>query len=246
MPTTPNASTVGSSHPRAGTLGQGVDDPAEPEDGEQPTDEVERQRPRRPVDLRDPQQHHEGREDERDVEQEDPTPRRVVDQPPAAVGAEGGPERCQARPDADAASAIGTAQGPVEQGEAARDDQGAAHALDQPGGDQGADRGRGRAAQRGDKHDDEADDEDPPAPEVIGQRAGEQQQRGDRDQVAGQHPLQLGHARVQVRADRGDRDVDHEGVEEPDHRCEDRRGDEGHTGRTAQREELPLRRVCVS
>ena len=81
---------------------------------------------------------------------------------------------------------------------------------------------------------------------MIGQRTGQQQEGGDRDQVSGQDPLQLDHACVQATAYRWDRDVDHERVEEPDHRGEDRRRYERHASRTAQREEVSLRWIGVS
>ena len=47
----------------------------------------------------------------------------------------------------------------------------------------------------------EADLEDGPAPDPVGDRAGEHQQRGQHDRVGGDRPLQAGDAGVQVPAD---------------------------------------------
>ena len=55
--------------------------------------------------------------------------------------------------------------------------------------------------------------EDPLAAVLVAQRAGEQQQPGQRQRVGGDHPLQGGQAGVKVAADGGQRDADHRRVD---------------------------------
>ena len=61
---------------------------------------------------------------------------------------------------------------------------------------------------------DQADDEDAPAADAVGERAGGQQQRGERQRVGVDHPLQVGEVRVQVALDRRQRDVHDRDVEQ--------------------------------
>ena len=70
------------------------------------------------------------------------------------------------------------------------------------------------AEQRGDGEDAEADHEHPPPPEQVGERAGRQQQRGERQRVGVDDPLQVGEAGVQVALDVGQRDVHDRDVEQ--------------------------------
>ena len=60
--------------------------------------------------------------------------------------------------------------------------------------------GRQRAEQRGDGEDAEADREDAAAAEPVGERAGGQHQRRQREGVGVDHPLQVGEAAAEVAA----------------------------------------------
>ena len=69
----------------------------------------------------------------------------------------------------------------------------------------------------------QAGDEHPPPPELVAERAADQQQRDHRQHVGLDHPLLPGQAGVEVVADRRQGDVDDGAVEEDDGRAEDRR-----------------------
>ena len=84
-------------------------------------------------------------------------------------------------------------------------------------------RGREAAQQRGEREPHGADDEDPAPAEPVAERAAEQDQAGEREQVAVGDPLQLGQARVEVLADGAQRDVDDGAVEQRHPRAEDGR-----------------------
>ena len=90
---------------------------------------------------------------------------------------------------------------------------------------------RARDARDGERH--EAGDEDPPAAEAIAERAAEQQERGERDEVRVDRPLQTRDVGLQVAADRRQRDVDDRAVEERDARAEHGRGDHPARGRVS-------------
>ena len=104
------------------------------------------------------------------------------------------------------------------------------------GRDQRAGVGRDRAQQRRRRERDQPDDEDPAAPVAVAERAAEHEQRAERQQVAGEHPLQVAEVRVQVVGDRGQRGVDDGAVEERDARAEHRGGDDPPTLRGAHAE----------
>ena len=92
---------------------------------------------------------------------------------------------------------------------------------------------REAAEQRGGREEDQPDREDHPAPEHVGERAGGQQQRGQRQRVGVDHPLQVGEARVQARLDPRQRDVHDRDVEQQ------------HEGRDADRDQRPPLAVHV-
>ena len=62
---------------------------------------------------------------------------------------------------------------------------------------------RGAAQERGDAEDDDAGREDEPAPVAIGERAGGEDERGERDRVGVDDPLQPRQARVELRCTLG-------------------------------------------
>ncbi len=63
-----------------------------------------------------------------------------------------------------------------------------------------------------------ADDEDAAVPVDVAEAAADDEQRGERERVAGDHPQQRRQRGVEVGADRGDRDVEHRVVEHHDER----------------------------
>ena len=75
----------------------------------------------------------------------------------------------------------------------------------------------------GERH--EPGEEDPAAAEAVAERAAEEQERGERDEVRVERPLQTGDVGLQVAADRGQRDVHDRAVEERDARPEHGRRD---------------------
>ena len=84
----------------------------------------------------------------------------------------------------------------------------------------------GEAAQeRREREDDDPDDEDQPAPVGVGELAADQHQRGERQRVAGDDPLELGEIGAEVALDRRQRDV-HDRVVEHDHEQPERDGGE--------------------
>src|SRR6266511_287780 len=82
-----------------------------------------------------------------------------------------------------------------------------------------------RAAQkRGDAENDHAAREDEPAPVAIRERTGREDQRGKRDRVRVDDPLQTRQARVELSLDARQRDVDDRDVDEQ-HECRRANGD---------------------
>ena len=87
---------------------------------------------------------------------------------------------------------------------------------------------RARARRRGAQHrshpePDDAGGEDPPAAEEVAERAADEQQRAEREQIRVDDPLLGGEAAVQVGADRREGDVDERAVQEDRARAEDAR-----------------------
>ena len=91
---------------------------------------------------------------------------------------------------------------------------------------------------------DGADDEDPPPAEPVGQRAAEQDERGERQRVAVERPLQPGEVGAQVLADPGERDVDDGRVEHRQAGAEHRRQEHPAPRRLAEAD-LPRRRSAA-
>ena len=116
--------------------------------------------------------------------------------------------------------------------------QRAADALQGPGQGEPGGRGREGAEDRGHREGDEADHEHPPPPVAVAQRAAQEQEAGQRHQVAVEDPLQAGQVGVEVAADGGQGDVDDAAVEEGDPRPEHRGGDHPPTGRSSGAQRL--------
>ena len=69
-----------------------------------------------------------------------------------------------------------------------------------------------------------ADDEDPPVPVDVAEAAADDQERGEREGVAGDDPLQARQGRVELPQDRRDRDVEDRVVDDDDDRRHQRDG----------------------
>ena len=187
----------------AAPLDQGVRQPAEEERGEQRTGEVEAARRVRVEGLGDRllRDDH-GEHGERQVDQEDPAPAGVLDQEAAEErpdrggdAAEPGPTRRSPSPGRRATNAPWIIARLPGVSSAAPTPWRMRAAISTLGG-------RGEPAQqRRDREPDGADHEDPSPAEPVAERAAEQDQAGQREQVAVGDPLQLGERRVEVLAD---------------------------------------------
>ncbi len=112
-------------------------------------------------------------------------------------------------------------------------EQGATDALEGARRHENSDVGREPAQQRrgGEPHD--ADDEHPSPAETVTRGASEQDERGQRQRVGVDRPLETGEVRAQVLADHRERHVDHRGIEE------------GHAGAENRGREDPASRRLV-
>jgi hypothetical protein len=102
----------------------------------------------------------------------------------------------------------------LDQREAARRQQGPAHALQDPRGDQLSGVLRQPAEQRGRGEPADPDEEDAAPPVPVAEGAAQQDQRRQRQRVAGDRPLETGQRGVQLAADRGEGDLHGGGVDE--------------------------------
>jgi hypothetical protein len=158
----------------------------------------------------------------------------VVDERAADERPDGGGDAPEARPGADRLRPVGRDEGALDHRQAARGQQRPAHALQHAGDDQRLRVGRDAAQQGGEGEPRRADHEDPPPAEAVAQRAAEQDQAGQGEQVAVGDPLELGERRVEVLADGLQGDVDDRAVEEGHARAESGRGDDCSSGRRTE------------
>ena len=174
---------------------------------------------------------HERHQGERQVDEEDPAPA-GLDQQPADRGAEGGGRAADGRPQADRRTlALGT-EGRQQQTEGGGQHEGAADRLQDPGADQELER-RGEGAEGGGGGEDgQPEQEGPLAAGPVGPAAGRHQDRGEDDGVGAQHPRQRAQALAVVGGrDAGEGDVDDEQVERrQEHPGEDDQGGQDRAG----------------
>ena len=163
-----------------------------------------------------PDDEHDRRDHQRHVDGEDPPPGGRVDELAA-----------DQRPDHDADSAP---RGPGTDGLATfvlwkhrdyhrqrgRSEERPRHALQGSADHQHLDRRGDRADDRGHAKGRHAQRKDPSLAEEVAERAADEYQRGQRDQVCVGRPLLAGEAAAEVLADRGQRHVDHGGVHRDD------------------------------
>jgi len=113
-----------------------------------------------------------------------------------------------------------------DEGEGDREHDRAADALQAAGNVEEGRVGGDRAEQRGDGEDPQPDDEYAPAAEPVGQRPRGEDERGEREGVGVDHPLQVGEVGVQRALDLRQRDVHDRDVEQ-EHERRDANRDQG-------------------
>ena len=131
----------------------------------------------------------------------------------------------RAGPDAKGTTLLLALEARGQDGQRSGHEDRARRALEEPREDEHLEVGREPAQHGGHAEADQADDEQPPPAEEVGQRAGQDEQRAERQQVAVLDvvlPLQHVDEQARLPADRGQRDGQHGRVEEDDARAEHR------------------------
>ena len=197
--------------------------PAETQRAEQAAEEVDRSgtlASRRGFwDDRKDQRHAD--EDERQVDEEDHTPRGDLQELAPGERAKHRGDPSPSGPAADRGTALGLAEGGDDHRQRARREQRTGHPLQRPRRDQRPDRWRQRAQQRGDTEPADAEREDPPLAVQVAQRAADQDQRAEREQVGVHDPLLSRETAAELALDRRQGDVHHRAVEQSYTRTED-------------------------
>ena len=157
-------------------------------------------------------------------------PREEVDQHPAEQRADQERARGPRRPAPDRAALLGLGERGDDERERARHEEGARCALQRPADDEHDARRRERAEHRRRGEAVEADADDAEPAERVRQRAREQDERAERQQVRVDRPLLQGESAAELVRDRRQRHVDDGAVEERDERDDD--GDDEHPGAT--------------
>ena len=147
------------------------------------------------------------------VDKEDPPPSRPIDQAAAGERADSRGHRSEPRPRPDGRRSVRLAETGLQDGEAARGEQCRADPLQHPGGDEEADVMGFAAQDRRRREPHRPDHEHLAAAEAVPERATEQDERAQRQQVGGEGPLEGTDPGVEVPADAGQGHVDHRGVE---------------------------------
>ena len=168
---------------------------------------------------------NDGRDADRNVDEEDPGPAQVRREQPAEQDAGGGaaPRGRAVDPEREIPFPA-FREGRHQQRERRRSEQRAAETLQRAERDQRSLRPREAAQERADREQRQAGDEHPPAPEEVGEPSAEEQGAAEHDRVGGDHPLQARLGETEVRLDRRQRDVHNRHVED-DHElcCDDER-----------------------
>ena len=149
-----------------------------------------------------------------DVDEEDPVPVVVVGDPAAEGGADGGRDDDSHAVDGEGLAAFFDGEGVGENGLFAGREAAAAEALQDAGDDQEPEAGREAAERRADGEHDDADHVEAFAADAVRKPAGDGQNDGGGDEVAGQHPGGLvlrcaDRARDMRQGDVGDGGVEH-------------------------------------
>ena len=158
--------------------------------------------------------HDDGQHAQRHVDPEDAAPAELVHEDAADQGAGRTGHAHQGRPGTEHARALALVVKAVrEQAERTGHEQGRARALQQARRRQEIPVGRGAAQHRAEQEDAQAALVHGFRPVAVGQRAAGQQQRGERQGVAIDHPDQARQRNMQVQRDIGQRHVDGRDVE---------------------------------
>ncbi len=163
-----------------------------------------------------------GGEDERHVEREDPAPGDLVDDPAARERPDDRRDPTPSGPGTDRGAALLRREGGDDDRQRARSDERAGRALQRASGDQHVDR-RGSRTQQGEQAErGDARREDATLAVDVAERAADQDQRPQREQIGVRHPLLRREAAAEVALDRGQGDVDDRAVDRGHRRSEDR------------------------
>ena len=144
-------------------------------------------------------------------------PINLVDQGAAEEWSQGHPDTHRAGPDAEGFPTFLSREDGGQRGQCLRQDQRAADALQAASDDQGLGVGRKGNRDRGERKEGQADGQDSSTTKAIAQRAREQQQSAEQDQVGVDHPERLRLRHLKDAFDRGQRRV-HDGRVERDNR----------------------------
>ena len=175
----------------------------------------------------EPEHTEDGDRGQRDVESEDRLPRPDFEQEAGAEQAEDRASAGNAGPDADRLGALLGGEGAGDRRQGCRHHESCADAEHRAQGDQFVGRVRGHRERRAGTEDQQADEEGAAAAELVADRAGRKQQRGEHERVGLDHPLELGLGCVGAPGDIRERDVErrhgrhHGGQGDADH-CGDR------------------------
>ena len=174
------------------------------------------------------------RERERDHAREHPPPGDRVHQPSAEQRAQGSRDRGPPRPLADGGAPVLFDEQLIQQGQAVGHHQRPERTLGQASGQQRGAAAGDRAERRRGAEADQPDREDPRPRVPVAQRATEQDERAQRQQVGVHHPLQPVEAERELAPQRGERHRGHGALEEDRARAEDCRRQRPAAGGRAQ------------
>ena len=168
---------------------------------------------------------HDHERGDRNVDEERPPPAGAVDEPATDERAECAGDAAERRPGADGPGPIVLDEAGLQDRQTPGREQRRSHTLQDPRRDQHAGPLGGAAQDGCDGEPDGADEEDPATAVAVAECAAEQDQGGECDEVAGEHPLERRDVDTQVVADVRQGDVD-DGRVELTHRTRGNRGDE--------------------
>ena len=160
-----------------------------------------------------PVHHTQDNQGQRRIEKKHPAPRAVVNNPAAHNKTQGRRDRNPARPGANRPAALPVREGGPEQRQAVWDQQGAAHALPDPGDDQGLDVGRQTTAQGRQCEHTDPGGKARSASQPVTQRTADQQQRGQKQDIRLHHPLGLAERRLKFSLHDRQGDIHHAAVD---------------------------------
>ena len=205
-------------------LDETCDEQAEPRDAQHRARQVDAE-VGSPWLLHSPESQHEDErgERDRDVDDKDHAPARGIDEPASESRAdhEGDPAPGRPLPDRRAPSRTGERR--REHGERGVSQEGAGDPLDAAEDDQRGRVRRRRAQDRGDREERDPDPEDTQLAEDVAERAADEDEGPEREQVGVDDPLLRGEPAAEVVLDRLQRDIDDRPVDERHRRAEDAR-----------------------